>query len=847
MDKFFGFKYEEITPDCNIQSAINSIDNADHIYLDTETMSFTGLCFLIQFTTNTEPKKVHLIKVLKHDPKDIMALIDKLVTKKLIIHNASFDLFHLSKLYTVSSMIESYSFEEIWEAERIWRPKECCYEDRLDKVYGVYPVDVVDTMLVAQHSLPSANELLGGTDDGHSRSKAFFINKFPYACIDELRQIFSSESVWKRLLRKQIDDDRWIDYLAMHKRIKISVKNSNTKEAKKKLTDDPAKYLVDLVISYDGKGVFKLKELAQHYQYIESDSLTSFEFLTGFSESAKLKKLEKGSRLPTIPDGDVYAKLYQYCKTGYVNPKFLEYSVRDILLLQLIYTNMPYETESSPSLQMDQSLLAYFANLRLYGLKLDKDVLKASRLELSNKINNQIIKLNREEPKLESPTSTPQVKDWLRIIISTYLNKPQDELDIEKLVPNTDKKTLKKLLHSYPDLNRLKDFAEFKKWDGIMRLLPVDIDSMFPNYNIYGTVTNRLTSRNPNAQQMPAEELARNYFIAPSDYSFVLGDFDQLELRIMAYVFGIKRLIKAFEAGRDPHTQMGVDIFFEDIQTVLGKPELLVDEVYEIVAEAKRKDENSEELTLDEKKVLKYRKIGKLLNFMIAYGTTDYGLAQELQCSQEEAQKHIDAYFEANPELKLAVESSDKVINRLKKVKHQNSHREYEKWELAPEPIPAIHNLLGLTRSFAVARTVMKILYYLNGRDYKGKYLSQYKSSILDKFSTSVIPGFKKIQGAIMREAFNFGIQSIGSYFTKQLQKEICSEFISTGSVHRVKDLALLPTLNVHDELHFYLKSKDDKEQLDLITERVLKNIGDFINGRISLKFDISHSWADKG
>lgn len=138
-------------------------------------------------------------------------------------------------------------------------------------------------------------------------------------------------------------------------------------------------------------------------------------------------------------------------------------------------------------------------------------------------------------------------------------------------------------------------------------------------FNQTGTATGRLSSNNPNIQNIPirsswANEL-RKGFVAQEGFLLISADYSQIELRILAHITKDKNLIEAFESGQDIHNHTASLIF------------------------------NMSEDKVDEHQ----RRIAKIVNYGLIYGMSDYGLAQELGISREEANQFIQSYYTLYP------------------------------------------------------------------------------------------------------------------------------------------------------------------------------------------------------
>ncbi|WP_287438397.1 DNA polymerase I [Reinekea sp.] len=138
-------------------------------------------------------------------------------------------------------------------------------------------------------------------------------------------------------------------------------------------------------------------------------------------------------------------------------------------------------------------------------------------------------------------------------------------------------------------------------------------------YNQTGAQTGRLSSNDPNLQNIPVRtdegRSIRKAFIAPLNYQIVAADYSQIELRIMTHLSQDANLIAAFQEGKDIHRATAAD--------VMGVPE--------------------SEVTTEQ------RRSAKAINFGLIYGMSAFGLAKQLGISRTEAKAYVDAYFERYP------------------------------------------------------------------------------------------------------------------------------------------------------------------------------------------------------
>ena len=160
------------------------------------------------------------------------------------------------------------------------------------------------------------------------------------------------------------------------------------------------------------------------------------------------------------------------------------------------------------------------------------------------------------------------------------------------------------------------------------------------------TETGRLSSRRPNLQNQPALEKdkyqIRKAFEASPGHSLIVADYGQLELRLLASMTKCTSMIDAFEAGGDFHSRTAIDMF-DYVKEKVDSGEALLEWDYE-------NGEPPKPLVKD--LFASERRKAKTLNFSIAYGKTAHGLSEDWGVTKEEANKMLQAWYEARPEVR---------------------------------------------------------------------------------------------------------------------------------------------------------------------------------------------------
>ena len=264
------------------------------------------------------------------------------------------------------------------------------------------------------------------------------------------------------------------------------------------------------------------------------------------------------------------------------------------------------------------------AGMEINGVSIDKAYLDSLTSEFDVKLTDlerKIYDIAGESFNINSPKQVASILfDKLELKSSKKRGKSKNSTSAEVLTALAEEHEIARLILDYRKYSKLKStYTE---------ALPALIDSydgkIHTNYNQTVTTTGRLSSSNPNLQNIPIRTEEGNKIrkaFVPSDRQNCLimsADYSQIELRLLAHVSGDANLISAFNSGVDVHT-------------------LTASKVFEVPVEQVTKD-------------MRYK--AKAVNFGIVYGQSKYGLAKALKISPDEAENFIDKYFETYPRIK---------------------------------------------------------------------------------------------------------------------------------------------------------------------------------------------------
>lgn len=273
--------------------------------------------------------------------------------------------------------------------------------------------------------------------------------------------------------------------------------------------------------------------------------------------------------------------------------------------------------------EIEMPLMPVLAYMERNGVCIDREGLKeTSRLytEEMNRIEKEIHELAGTDFNIASPKQVGEVLfDRLKIV-----DKPKKTKTGQYV---TSEEVLESLRAKHPVVEKILEHRGLKKLlgtyiDALPKLVNPVTGHIHTSFNQTITTTGRLSSSNPNLQNIPVRneygKEIRKAFIPEEGCLFFSADYSQIELRIMAHLSGDEHMIEAFRNGQDIHAATAAKIFKKSL----------------------------EEVTKEE------RSKAKTANFGIIYGITAFGLAERMGVSRTEAKELIEGYFQTYPKVK---------------------------------------------------------------------------------------------------------------------------------------------------------------------------------------------------
>ena len=266
---------------------------------------------------------------------------------------------------------------------------------------------------------------------------------------------------------------------------------------------------------------------------------------------------------------------------------------------------------------IDLPLAPVLAGLETTGIRVDREVLAELSTRLSGRIDaiaQQIYDLTGHPFNINSPQQ-------LGKILFEEMALPAPVKWGKGKVISTAADVLEGLAPAYPVAQLVLDYRQLTKLkgtyiDALPQLIRSDTGRVHTTFNQTGAATGRLSSSNPNLQNIPirTEEgrEIRSAFVPEAGWDLVVADYSQIELRLLAHMSADPVLVEAFTNHEDIHTRTAAEVF--KVNPLMVTPEM--------------------------------RRSAKAVNFGIVYGQTPFGLAQTLCIDRKEAELYIQRYFE---------------------------------------------------------------------------------------------------------------------------------------------------------------------------------------------------------
>ena len=310
-----------------------------------------------------------------------------------------------------------------------------------------------------------------------------------------------------------------------------------------------------------------------------------------------------------------------------------EYAAEDadvtLRLKQVLYPMVERIGMHDLYFEIEEPMINVLADIEMAGVKIDTAALAEYAVELNRKLAELEAEVRTEagEPTLNI-NSTRQLGEVLfakmRIAEKPKMTRTKQFC--------TDEEYLQSFAHKHRIVDKILEYRGVKKLlstyvEALPQLVNRRTGRIHTSFNQAVTATGRLSSTNPNLQNIPVRDemgrrIRRAFIPSDGDHLLLSADYSQVELRLMAHLSGDEALIAAFEHGEDIHAATAARLF--------NKP------IGEVTSEERRR--------------------AKTANFGIIYGISAFGLSQRLEIPRKEAKEIIDGYFASYPKVREYME-----------------------------------------------------------------------------------------------------------------------------------------------------------------------------------------------
>lgn len=317
---------------------------------------------------------------------------------------------------------------------------------------------------------------------------------------------------------------------------------------------------------------------------------------------------------------------------------------------------------------IEMPLMPVLARMERNGVVLDTETLKEVENDFTVRLQTlekDIYELAGHEFTINSPRQVGEVL-FGELKLSEKVKKTKSGQY------STSEEVLRDLHSKHPIVQKILDYRGLKKLlstyvEALPKLINPATGHIHTSFNQAVTATGRLSSSNPNLQNIPVRgedgREIRKAFIPEAGEIFFSADYSQIELRIMAHLSGDEHMIEAFNAGHDVHAATAARIFHKDIKDI-------------------SKDE---------------RRKAKTANFGIIYGISAFGLAERMDVSRTEAKELIDSYFEMYPKIKEYISKAVDTAREKGYIETEFGRRRY---------LPDINSRNAVVRGYAERNAV---------------------------------------------------------------------------------------------------------------------------------------------
>ena len=566
-----------------------------------------------------------------YEADDVINTLSQTINNKVWIVTKDKDLHQL-----VNDKVQIYDYQkdEIIDREKVYEK------------FGLYPESIPDMLALmgdTSDNIPgiagigpktaktlldnykSLDNIFNNVENLKGRIKEKIMQGKEHAYLSrELVKLFFIENMLPYHIER--DEEKLKYYYELYQ-LKQQLSSLNTASSVKALEYKPVKSVE--IMAYLNDKIYAVDETA-YYEYEQGEPLYYYDIKSLIKKGINIPEKafdilladylmdpDAGGirQLKDESEGEFFAKLYK-------KRRDLFNKLKENSLDKLYY-------------DMELPVARILADMEQTGIMINSENIKSVAEKLKTFVDIEYDNIKDMAGQELNPNSPKQ--------LSAYL---YDKLGLKGIKKNksgysTDEDTLKDLRVTYPEydnfISSILKYREINKLYSTYTLNMLEYavdDRIHTEFKQTGTATGRLSSINPNMQNIPQKgeyaEILRSSFVAKQGCRLVSLDYSQIELRILAHLSQDENLIKAFNENKDIHTMTAHSIFH------LSPNDVVTHDI---------------------------RRIAKAVNFGILYGLSSFGLARDTKVTRKEAQRFIDGYFALYPKVKIFI---DEIIKQTR-------------------------------------------------------------------------------------------------------------------------------------------------------------------------------------
>ncbi|RAS88976.1 DNA polymerase I [Priestia endophytica] len=436
-------------------------------------------------------------------------------------------------------------------------------------------------------------------------------------------------------------------------------------------------------------------------------------------------------------DEEVYGK---GAKRAVPNEESLaEHAVRKAFMIKTLKEPFLKDLEENNQLSLfkdlEMPLALVLGEMEVQGVHMDMNRLEEMGQEIGERLSEyekNIYALAGEEFNINSPKQ-------LGVILFENLGLPP--IKKTKTGYSTSADVLEKLASKHEIVSEILQYRQLGKLqstyiEGLKKVVYKETNKVHTRFNQTLTQTGRLSSTDPNLQNIPirleeGKKIRQAFVPSHEGWMIFAADYSQIELRVLAHIAQDEKLINAFKHDLDIHTQTAMDVFKVERNEVTDN----------------------------------MRRQAKAVNFGIVYGISDYGLSQSLNISRKEAQEFIDRYLESFPGVQAYM---DNIIQDAKEAGYVTTllHRR----RYLPELTSRNFNLRSFAERTAmntpiqgsaadiIKKAMLEVQKRLKEEELEAKLLLQVHDELIFEAPTSEIEKLQKLVPEVMEHAIELNV-----------------------------------------------------------------------------------------